>query len=174
MRKRNHSTFHVFFLLFFSLYAVSPLLYRCGYRDFFGDTDVTANSVRELYFLTAKDNGSEPRRPSKKGESVAFSNRINGFRLFLADFIISSKLSSKDTGDKSSKPIAILLKKKRCTLSAGQMDISKYPAKGPVTVSGSIADYQTSFLIMAHIDAPKFKKGFSLSHSGLSPPTTYL
>ena len=173
MRKRNHSIFHTLFLIFFSLYAVSPLLYRCGHKDFFGDTDASVNPVRELYSLTAKVDGSEPSHLPKIVESAAFSKKINGFRLFFADLIIS-KLSRKDTGDKPSKPITILLKKKRCTLSTDRTDISKHPTKAPVTASGSIADYKTRFMIMAHIDAPKFKKGFSLSHSGLSPPAAYL
>ena len=177
MPKRNHSILHTLFLLIFFLYTASPLLYRCGYKDFFVDIDASVNPVRELYSLTAKDDGIEPPSLSNylyhRQESVTFSNRINGFRLFFADLIIS-KLSMKDTGDKPSKPITILLKKKRCTLSTGQTDTSKHPVKGAITVSGSITDYKTPFMIMAHIDAPKFKEGFSLSHSGLSPPTAYL
>ena len=173
MPKRNHSILHTLFLLIFFLYTASPLLYRCGYKDFFVDIDASVNPVRELYSLTAKIDGSEPSHPPKAGESEAFSNRINGLRLFFADLIIS-KLSRNNTGDKPSKPITILLKKKRCTLSTGQTDTSKHPVKGAITVSGSIADYKTLFMIVAHIDAPKFKKGFSLSHSGLSPPTAYL
>ena len=188
MPKRNHSILHTLFLLIFFIYTASPLLYRCGYTDFFVNTTASVNPVRELYSLTTKDDGIEPRKTSgllrgeppslrndlyHRQESVAFSNGINGFRLFFADLIIS-KLSRNNTGDKPSKPITILLKKKRCTVSTGQIDTSKYPVKGAITVSGSIADYKTLFMIVAHIDAPKFKKGFSLSHSGLSPPTAYL
>ena len=177
MQKRNHSILHTLFLLIFFLYVVSPLLYRCGYKDFFVDIDASVNPVRELYSLTTKDDGIEPPSLSNdlypRQESVTFSNGVNGFRLFFADLIIS-KLSRNDTGDKPSKPITILLKKKRCTLSTDRTDISKHPTKAPVTASGSIADYKTRFIMTARIDAPKFKKGFSLSHSGLSPPTTYL
>src|SRR3990167_4781906 len=88
MQKRNNSILHTLFLLIFFLYTASPLLYRCGYKDFFVDIDASVNPVRELYSLTAKIDGSEPSHPPKAGESEAFSNRINGLRLFFADLKI--------------------------------------------------------------------------------------
>lgn len=72
MRKRNHYIFlhTLLFLLIFPLYAASPLLCRCGHKDFFADTGASANPVQAKDMTLKDDKKIVPGFLLKEGASI--------------------------------------------------------------------------------------------------------